>query len=55
MFLAFCFLVFLGCFDARSLENLSYAVAIGLDKGENNLQDPQQNPQKNGNEKKRKK
>lgn len=25
------------CYDARSLESLSYAVAIGLDKGNNNL------------------
>lgn len=26
-----------GCYDARGVESLSYAVAIGLDKGENNL------------------
>ena len=26
-----------GCYDARSLESLSYVVAIGLDKGNNNL------------------
>lgn len=26
-----------GCYDARGVEGLSYAVAIGLDKGENNL------------------
>lgn len=26
-----------GCYDARGVESLSYAVAIGLDKGNNNL------------------
>lgn len=26
-----------GCYDARGVETLAYAVAIGLDKGENNL------------------
>lgn len=26
-----------GCYDARGLESLSYAVAIGLDKGTDNL------------------
>ena len=26
-----------GCYDARGVEALAYAVAIGLDKGENNI------------------
>ena len=26
-----------GCYDARGVESLSYAVAIGLDKGNDNL------------------
>lgn len=26
-----------GCYDARGVESISYAVAIGLDKGQDNL------------------
>lgn len=26
-----------GCYDARGVETLAYAVAIGLDKGESNI------------------
>ena len=41
LFLIFliCILLFLvsGSYDARGLEDLSYAVAIGLDKGTDNL------------------
>ena len=33
--LIFCLFTLTGCYNAESLETLAYAVAIGIDKGEN--------------------
>ena len=37
LILSMCIFSLTGCYDAKGIENLSYAIAIGLDKGENNI------------------
>ena len=37
LILSMCMFSLTGCYDAKGIENLSYAIAIGLDKGENNV------------------
>lgn len=37
LILSICTFTLTGCYDATGIENLSYAIAIGLDKGENNV------------------
>lgn len=37
LILSICIFTLTGCYDANGIENLSYAIAIGLDKGENNI------------------
>lgn len=37
LILSICSFSLTGCYDATGVENLSYAIAIGLDKGENNI------------------
>lgn len=37
LILSICIFSLTGCYDANGIENLSYAIAIGLDKGENNI------------------
>lgn len=37
LILSVCLFSLTGCYDATGIEDLSYAVAIGLDKGENNI------------------
>ena len=36
LILVFCIFTLSGCYSAEGLETLAYAVAIGIDKGENN-------------------
>ncbi len=35
LIIIFCLFSLTGCYNAEGLENLAYAVAIGIDKGEN--------------------
>ena len=35
LLLIFCMFTLTGCYNAQGLETLAYAVAIGIDKGEN--------------------
>ncbi len=35
LIIIFCLSTLTGCYNAEGLENLAYAVAIGIDKGEN--------------------
>lgn len=37
LILSICVFSLTGCYDASGIENLSYAIAIGLDKGQNNI------------------
>lgn len=37
LILTICLFSLTGCYDATGIENLSYAIAIGLDKGQNNV------------------
>ncbi len=37
LILSICLFTLTGCYDATGIEDLSYAIAIGLDKGENNI------------------
>lgn len=37
LILSICLVSLTGCYDATGIEDLSYAIAIGLDKGENNV------------------
>ena len=37
LILSICVLTLSGCYDAIGIEDLSYAIAIGLDEGENNI------------------
>lgn len=37
LILSICLFSLTGCYDAAGIEDLSYAIAIGLDKGENNI------------------
>lgn len=37
LILSICIFSLTGCYDANGIENLSYSIAIGLDKGENNI------------------
>lgn len=37
LILSICIFSLTGCYDARGIEDLSYAIAIGIDKGENNI------------------
>lgn len=37
LILTICLFSLTGCYDATGIENLSYAIAIGLDKGKNNV------------------
>lgn len=37
LILSICLFSLTGCYDATGIEDLSYAIAIGLDKGENNV------------------
>lgn len=37
LILSICTFSLTGCYDATSIENLSYAIAIGLDEGDNNI------------------
>ena len=36
LIIIFCLFTLTGCYSAEGLETLAYAVAIGIDKGENN-------------------
>lgn len=37
LILSICMFSLTGCYDATGIESLSYAIAIGLDKGESNI------------------